>query len=90
MILQALSSLVSHRVPVNLDPLFPNNPTQPKKQLMQTISLGGKPIQQIFAKGIEGLNLRADELTETETFLKPQPVSVPLPAGAKFLQVTDE
>ncbi|GIT71497.1 MAG: hypothetical protein Ct9H300mP28_13110 [Pseudomonadota bacterium] len=90
MILQALSSLVSHRVPVNLDPLFPEHPTQPEKQLMQTISLGGKPIQQIFAKGIEGLNLRADELTETETFLKPQPVSVPLHDGAKSLQVTDE
>jgi Polyketide synthase modules and related proteins len=50
MILQALSSLISHRVSVNLDPLFPDVPKQPEKQLMQTINLGGKNIQQILQK----------------------------------------
>ena len=78
MILQALSSLISHRVPVNLDPLFPDLAAQPEKQLLQTINLGGIPIQQIFAKGIEGLNLRTDE--QTETYLKPRPVSAPIHA----------
>ena len=88
MILQALSSLISHRVPVNLDPLFPDLAAQPEKQLLQTINLGGIPIQQIFAKGIEGLNLRTDE--QTETYLKPRPVSAPIHAGARSLSYIDE
>ena len=88
MILQALSSLISHRVPVNLDPLFPDLPAKPEKQLLQTINLGGIPIQQIFAKGVEGLNLRTDE--QPETYLKPQPVSAPFHAGARYLRYTDE
>ena len=88
MILQALSSLISHRVPVNLDPLFPDLVAQPEKQLLQTINLGGIPIQQIFAKGIEGLHLRTDE--QTETYLKPRPVSAPIHAGARSLSYIDE
>ena len=48
MILQTLSSLISHRVPVNLEALFPPVPVQPAKQLLQTIRLGGAPIQQVF------------------------------------------
>ena len=75
MILQALSSLISHRVSVNLDPLFPDVPTQPEKQLMQTINLGGKNIQQIFAEGIEGINFGAEKNIQSDNFSKPQPVS---------------
>jgi hypothetical protein len=48
MILQTLSSLISHRVSVNLEALFPPVPVQPAKQLLQTIRLGGAPIQQVF------------------------------------------
>ena len=78
MILQALSSLISHRVPVNLDPLFPDVPVPPEKQLLQTITLGGKPIKQIFAEGIEGINLSAGNKIQSDTFSKSQPVSSPL------------
>jgi len=90
MILQALSSLISQRVPVNLDPLFPDVPTQPEKQLLQTINLGGKPIQQIFAEGIEGINLLTDKKNEDDIFSKPQPFSNPLYVGASSLSSTDE
>jgi len=55
MILQALSSLISHRVPVKLEALFPSQPVQAKKQLMQTIKLGGTPVQQVFEKGADKL-----------------------------------
>ena len=51
MILQALSSLISHRVPVKLEALFPSQSVQSEKQLMQTIKLGGTPVQQVFEKG---------------------------------------
>jgi len=55
MILQALSSLISHRVPVKLEALFPSQPVQAEKQLMQTIKLGGTPVQQVFEKGVDKL-----------------------------------
>jgi len=55
MILQALSSLISHRVPVKLEALFPSQPVQAEKQLMQTIKLGGTPVQQVFEKGADKL-----------------------------------
>ena len=90
MILQALSRLISHRVPVNLDPLFPDVPVQPEKQLLQTINLGGKPIQQIFAEGIEGINLRAENKIQSETFSKSQPVSSPLNVGDISSRSPDE
>ena len=50
MILQALSSLISHRVPVKLEALFPPSPALPAKQLQQSIKLGGTPIQEFFEK----------------------------------------
>ena len=53
MILKALSKLISHRVPLKLEQLFPETPPQVKKQLLQTIKLGGTPIQKVFEKGTE-------------------------------------
>ncbi len=90
MILQALSSLVSHRVPVKLDPLFPEIPIQPAKQLLQTIRLGGTPIQEVFANGIEGLDLSAKEKTKAEPYIKPQPVTVPPHTNVQSLQISDQ
>ena len=55
MILEALSSLISHRVPVKLEALFPSQTVQVEKQLMQTIKLGGTPVQQVFEKGADKL-----------------------------------
>ena len=56
MILKALSSLISHRVPVKLESLFPAVPEQSLKRLPQTIKLGGTPIQQVFEKGAESFS----------------------------------
>ena len=61
MILKALSSLISHRVPVKLEALFPEVPDQPLKQLPQTIKLGGTPIQQVFEKGVEIKSFKVSE-----------------------------
>jgi PfaB family protein len=55
MILQTLSSLISHRTPVKLEALFPSQPVKAEKQLMQAIKLGGAPVQQIFEKSVDKL-----------------------------------
>ena len=52
-ILQALCSLISHHVTVDLGLLFPQIPIKPSKKLIQTIKLGGTPVQEVFKKSIE-------------------------------------
>ena len=69
MILKALSSLISHRVPVKLDPLFAEIPVQAQKQLPQTIKLGGTPIKQVFEKGAESFLTGSAELRQQDTEL---------------------
>ena len=70
MILQALSSLISHRVPLKLESLFPKNPVQAQKQLPQSIKLGGAPIQQFFEKGSESFSTGSTALWQQGTYLQ--------------------
>ena len=75
MILRTLASLVSHKVPVKLDSLFPKPEERPTKQLRQTITLGGEPIQSIqnqFEKGYFSSSKSND--------LEPPKVSLPSPS----------
>ena len=75
MILRTLASLVSHKVPVKLDSLFPKPEEKPAKQLRQTITLGGEPIQSIqnqFEKGYFSSSKSND--------LEPLKVSLPSPS----------
>ncbi|MDE0792551.1 MAG: PfaB family protein [SAR324 cluster bacterium] len=67
MILKALSSLISHRVPVKLEQLFPEIPAQSQKQLPQTIKLGGTPIQQVFEKGAESFSTDSTAIRQQST-----------------------
>ena len=46
-VIRTLARLYSHRVPLDLERLYPEIPERPAKQLMQTITLGGEPIQAI-------------------------------------------
>ncbi len=74
MILKALSSLISHRVPVNVKALFPCPRIQLTKQLLQNIKLGGIQVQEVFEKdaktlkGIELLSKGDNELLKKTGF----------------------
>ncbi len=46
-VIRTLARLYSHRVPLDLERLYPEVPERHAKQLMQTITLGGEPIQTI-------------------------------------------
>ena len=52
-IIQALSGLISHQVSVNLELLYADLPLKTTKQLVQTIKLGGSPVQKVFEKYTE-------------------------------------
>ena len=85
MILRALSSLISHRVPVKLEALFPKLPESLSKQLPQIIKLGGTPIQQVFQKGVEELFKHSELLSEETKTLRQQGTKA-LSGGTKALR----
>ncbi|MDP6330604.1 MAG: PfaB family protein, partial [SAR324 cluster bacterium] len=79
MILRTLASLVSHRVPVKLESLFPKPEEAPARQLMQTITLGGEPIQSVqnkFEKDYFSTDKKSDG--------QPSEVSLDPPADAEL------
>ncbi|MEC7087406.1 MAG: 3-hydroxyacyl-[acyl-carrier-protein] dehydratase FabA, partial [SAR324 cluster bacterium] len=83
MILRTLASLVSHKVPVKLDSLFPKPEERPTKQLRQTITLGGEPIQSIqnqFEKGHFSSSKSND--------FEPPKISLPSPSQVESTSAT--
>jgi len=57
-ILQALSGLISHRVPIDLELLFPEISLKSSKKLVQTIELGGKSVKEVFEQSSLKLNIK--------------------------------
>lgn len=89
-LVKMLARLASHRVPMDLSPLYENGtPAAPEKQLLRTITLGGEPIREVILTGDNfrrfGARQRVTQ-TQTQTMvslsLPPREREIPLPQAA--------
>ncbi len=72
MILRALAQLITHQVPLDMQPLFPELPTKTGKQLLQVITLGGTPVQSVLTEE----NKNRFSQAPTQPIPKPSPTDL--------------